>query len=349
MGESIMKRQRHVHRSITLKDIARMAEVNVSTVSRALNDSNEINEETKKKINKIAEELKYVPNPSAKALVGKKTKSIGIIVPEISSIYFAQMLNNIESELKERGYSLIVGMTHHKYRDEINYLNIFSIRNVDGIIVAGSMYKELEKYLADIKRNYDIPIVLIQTFIPFPDYDYIMVDDSYGFNLAIEHLVSYGHNSIGFIADEVSSKMRLPKFKAAMDNVGLKYNNKYVKVGKEMFELGGYKQMNRLMEEKVLPTAIFASYDYIAIGAMKALNEHGLSVPEDISIIGYDNIREAAYLSVPLTTVSPPIQEMTKIGVKLLIDKIENKEHKVIQHVSLKPELIIRETTKNLQ
>jgi len=330
---------------VTLKDIAKRANVNVSTVSRALNDSSEINEDTKKMIRAIAAEMHYTPNMSARALTGKGTMSIGIIIPEVISGYFAQMVNFIEEELKAQSYSLIVGMTHHDYREEIHYMDVFAKRKVDGIILAFSMYKELEKSLHTMKNHYKMPMVLIQTFKHFPDYDYIVVDDMQGIDSAIRHLYELGHRDIGFIADQISSKLRFEAFKQGMKNSGLKVNDRFVKIGNEMFEEGGYLQAQELLNEKEMPTAIFAGYDHMAIGAMRAFQEHGLRVPEDISIIGYDNIREGAYLPIPLTTVSPPIRDMTRVGVKLLLDKIKEKDNAVIQHVSLKPELIIRNTT----
>lgn len=332
----------------TLKDIARKAGVNVSTVSRALNGSNQINEETRRIIKNLAVEMNYIRDISAKVMAGKRSKSIGVIVPEMGSNYFAQILNSIEAELKDNGYSLIVGMTHHDYRNETHYLKIFSIRKVDGIILTGSMYKDIEKYLLNIKDNHNIPMVLMQPDIDFPDYDCIMIDDMTGFNAAVKLLADQGHKDIGFIADEVSSKMRLHVFKAALAQNGLKLNDRFIKVGKEMFEQGGYLQMREMLKQKELPTAIVAAYDYIAIGALKAMNENGLKVPDNISIVSYDNIRESAFLVPSLTTISPPIKEMAKIGVKLLIDKIENKENKVIQHISLKPELVIRDTTRKI-
>lgn len=294
---------------VTLKDIAKRANVNVSTVSRALNDSSEINEDTKKLIRKIAEEMNYTPNMSARALTGKGTMSIGIIIPEVISGYFAQMVNFIEAELKQASYSLIVGMTHHDYREEIHYMDVFAKRKVDGIIMAFSMYKELEKSLHTMKYHYKIPMVLIQTFKHFTDYDYIMVDDAQGIDSAIRHLHELGHREIGFLADQVSSRLRFEGFKMGMKNCGLKLNDRFVKIGNEMFEEGGYLQAKELLKEKELPTAIFAGYDHMAIGAMRAFQEQGLKVPEDISVVGYDNIREAAYLPMPLTTVSPPIRE----------------------------------------
>lgn len=333
---------------VSLKDIAKIAGVNISTVSRALNDSVEIGEETKKRIKKIANQYNYIPDYTAKALAGKGTKSIGVIVPEIGSNYFATMLNYIEHELDKRKYSLLVGMAHHNYKKEIYYLNVFRNRRVDAIILAGSMYKEIVSTLDKIREKQNIPIVLIHTFVPFKNYDYISVDDFHGINSAVRFLKKQGHRKIGYIADELASRFRIDIILEAIKKHGLELNQNHIIIGNEPNEYGGYLLMKKMLKEKELPTAILASYDYIAIGAIKALLESGLRVPDDISIVGYDNIRESAYLHCPLTTISPPLIKMVELSINILINKIENKRFTDIQHFSLKPELIIRESTLDL-
>jgi len=332
---------------VKLADIAKKANVSLSTVSRALNDSSEINEETKEIIRRIAKEMNYVPNISAKALAGKGTKTVLVIVPELRSGYFAQMIYHIESALMRKEYSMIVGMTHHKQEREIDLLNIYSRRKVDGIILIGCLYKGLEPYLHKIKKTNNVPLILMHTTNAFPDHDYIMIDDAQGIYEMIKYLKENGHTEIGFIACKVSSEYRYSAFKEAMRKNGMEYKEKYVKIGTEMFELGGYQMMNELFKEDRLPSAIFAAYDNFALGAMKAIAERNMVVPDDISIVGYDNISESPYFRPGLTTISPPVKEMSEISVRLLIDKIENKNN-VIQHIALKPQLIIRDSVKDI-
>jgi LacI family transcriptional regulator len=328
-----------------LKDIAKIAGVNASTVSRALNNSRGINERTKNEICKIAREINYIPDQTARALVGKGTKTIGVILQEISSDYYTKLLAYIEQELRKDGYSILMGFTNHDFNIESQYLRIFNKRRVDGIILAGYMYKELEAFLDSMRKIQETPMILIQTHIKYPKYDHIMVDEEYGFDIAIKHLKSLGHERIGIVADEVSSQIRLDILRGVILANGLKYDQRYVKVGKERFEQGGYLRMKELLRQSEIPTAVIATYDHIAIGALKALYDANLKVGEDISIVSYDNIRESEFLVDPLTTISPPIEAMTELGVKLLLEKIESKEKPVIQHISLKPELILRNTT----
>lgn len=332
----------------TLKDIAHITGLNISTISRALNDSSEIGETTKEFVRKVADELNYFPDYTAKALAGKGTKSIGVIVPEISSNYYASMLDKIEGELNEMGYSLIVGMAHHNLHDEIKYLNVFSVRRVDGIILAGSMHKEIIPKLDEIKKNNKIPIILIHAFIPYEGYDYITVNDILGIDAALKFLKSQGHRRLGYIADELASRFRIDKIREAVAGNGMILEERHIKIGKEEMEYGGYIQMKNLLAEQDLPTAVLASYDYIAIGAIKALHEQGLFIPKDISIIGYDNIRESAFLTCPLTTISPPIEDMVKKSIEILREKIYNKSDTRYHHISLTPQLIIRNSTQSI-
>lgn len=329
----------------SLKDIAKRAGVNISTVSRAMNGSSEISEETRKRVEKIAAELNYTPDFTARALAGKRTNLIGVILPEITSSYYTQVISNVETILGESGYSMILGTTGFDYNNEVRYLNIFKNRKVDGIILIGSMFKEIEPYLVKAGMNNNMPFVLVETFVDYPQYDYIMIDNSYGINLAISHLKALGHEKVGFLSEEISFKQRLSGFKEALERNSLRFDHRFVKVGKERFEAGGYLRMKELLAGEELPTAIFASYDSMAIGAMKAAAEAGLGIPRDISVVGFDNIRESEYLTVPLSTVSSPVKEMARLGVKLLLDKIEHPLNHVVQHVSLKPGLVVRSST----
>jgi len=334
---------------VKLKDIAKELGVSVSTVSRSLSNSSEIGEETRNKVKDIAARLNYIPNYSARSLAGGSSKSIGIILPEISSNYYVQIVEHTGAILKSEGYSFILGISNHNLNDEIQFLNEFRNKEVDGIIIAGEAHEDIVKDLRKMREIYKLPVVLINTFVSCPECDYIMIDDFHGISSAINYLKEAGHKNIGFIGDEISTYLRFNFFKNAIAQTGLIFNERYIKTGKERFELGGYLRMKDILKEKEMPTAVFASYDNFAIGAIKAIHEAGLKIPDDISIVGFDNIREAAYLTTPLTTVSTPVKEMCHISIKLLLNKIETKDQKLIQHVSLKPELVIRETVKDIK
>lgn len=332
----------------TIKDIAKVAGVNVSTVSRALNGSSEVGEDTRKKIEAIAKELGYTPDYSAKAMVGKGTRLVGMIVPEISSNYYAGLVNQVERELNGRGYTLIIAATDFNEHRELQSLETFQSRRVDGILFSSNISPVSEAFFGKQGRKAGAPVVFLEPLEDIRSQDSVFIDGYYGIELAVTHLRSLGHESIGFVGEELSSRYRLPAFRKAMETCGLPCRDRFILSGKERFELGGYLRMKELLGAKELPTAIFAAYDNIAIGAVKALHEAGLRVPHDISIVGYDNIREAEYLLTPLTTVSPPVGEMAAEGVRRLLERIEGRCEKEPRSLILRPELIVRESTSRV-
>lgn len=329
----------------TLKDIAKIAGVNKSTVSRALDGSGGVSEEKRNAIVKIADELGYIPDESAKVLAGKNAKTIGIIIPEIDCNYYASVVGTIEMKLRERGYSLIIGQSGFRFENELHYLKLFIQKKVDGIIF--DLYNT-EAFLGkfeDIKKSINVPIVFIETSLNMPLYDVIEIDNYYGVSLAVEHFAKAGFRNIGFISEFLSSKVRLPAYEKALNTFGIPINRNLIKIGKERLEEGGYLRMKELIAQGSIPGAVVASYDTMAQGALKALDEHGIKVPQDISIIGFDNIRESPFFSIPLTTVAPPVIEMGEMAVGILLDRIEKKGDAFVQHISMKPRLVVRSST----
>ncbi len=332
----------------TLKDIARIAGVNKSTVSRALDGSPGVSEEKREAIRKIADSLNYVPDISAQVLAGKNAKAIGIILPEIDCNYYARVAGTIEAKLMEKGYTLIIGQSGFKLENELHYLKIFTQKKVDGIIFDLSNMEAFKERFKEIGKKIKTPIVFIETTLSLLDYDVIQIDNDYGVGLAIEYFVKTGKERIGFISEYLSSPVRLPAFEAALLKNGIPMDKSLVKIGKERREEGGYLRMEELILQGDLPEAVFASYDTMAHGALKALHDHGFKVPEDVSVIGFDNIREAGFYPIPLTTVAPPVVDMSEMAVRILLDRIERRESTFAQHISLKPKLIVRGTTTPL-
>ncbi len=332
----------------TLKEIAKISGVNKSTVSRALSGSGGVSESKRNEIINIANDLGYIPDESAKVLSGKNAKTIGIILPEIDCNYYASVVGTIEMKLKERGYSLLIGQSGFKFENELHYLRLFVQKKVDGIIF--DLYNIdafLEKFEA-IKKSINVPIVFIETSLNMPAYDVIEIDDRYAMSLAIEHFVKCGFKRIGFISEYLSSIVRLPGYEEAMKKFGIPIDKTIIKNGSERLEKGGYLRMQELIAQGSLPEAVIVSYDTMAQGALKALYEHGIRVPEDISIISFDNIRESSFFTVPLTTIAPPVIEMGEMAVRILIDRIEKNGLSFSQHISLKPNLVVRNSTKIL-
>lgn len=330
----------------TLKDVALKAGVNVSTVSRALSGSSKISPHTVQRIRVIAQELNYQPNLSARVLAGKSSKMIGMIAPEIDSNYFAKLICAVEISLKERGYSLIVANSQFEEKKEEIAIEMFLNYQVEGIFLASSIHFKNNALLRKIREEHNVGLVLLEALAHYADYNYVMIDDAYGIEKAVEYLIAKGHKNIGFISDHLIDIIRKPMFCEALKRNGLRpEENPIISHPTERYEKAGYEVMNKFLDMANRPTAYIAGYDDMAIGAIRAVEDRGLSVPEDIAIIGNDNIRESMYLHKALTTLAPPVERMAQLGVDLMIDFIENNNKDIFHQITLKPELLVRETT----
>ena len=330
----------------TLKDIALAAGVSLATASRVLNGGKGISQKTCEHVLKIAKELNYIPNLSAKILAGKNSKMIGMIVPEIDSNYFARMIYEVEHQLQKHGYFLLIDNTQYKKEKEIQALNTFCTYNVDGIFLTCTINNDILDDFSSILTAQNIPLILLEARLHKADYSYIMVDDEAGMVEAIRYLRNKGYRKIGFIGDYILDTLRNEMFISALKKNGMNPDeNPIYSHPSCRFERSGYETMKNILKDPERPSAFLAGYDDIAIGALRALDEAGLSVPEDIVIIGNDNIRESSYLHKSLSTLSPPVDKMAKLGAEIMLRAVSGEDEGVIHHISLKPDLIIRETS----
>ena len=325
-----------------------MADVTVSTVSRALNGNPEIKKGTRDRIIQIAKELNYISNKNETYFSGSTLKTIGLICPELRGNFYSSLANTMEIKIKEAGYSMLLGLTNFKSEEELRYLDLFEKKNVDGIVFITTMDGSITEDLLNFKARCSIPMIQLASGFDLGEYDCIKFDDKLGVTLAVEHLLDLGHKDIAYVGENLT-KDRQRHFVDVMKMHGIKIDNDFIRSGEERFEEAGYLRMKEILTSGgKQPTAIFASYDDVAIGAMRAIYENGLRIPEDISVIGIDNIYLTSYLYKSLSTISNPTNEMMNIAIRILLGKIEDRNNKVIQHVVVKPELIIRETTSRV-
>lgn len=314
---------------MTMKQLAEIAKVSVSTVSKAFSGSREISEEKRKYIFEIARKSgcydKY-----CKPLFKKKV--IAVICPEFQSGYYSQHLTYLKKEIGKHTGVMVAASCNFDKHSKKELLSYFTeIAKVDGVIIVGSDVS---------KMNYSTPIVVIGDS---ENFDSISLSMKTAIKDVVDCLLEKGHTDIAFIGETLTGgKFKL--FEQAMQEKGLKINNDYVIERKERFEEAGYYATNILLEMEKVPTAIVAAYDSIAIGAMKSIYEHGLSIPEDISLVGMDDNREAAYLNVPLTSITSYSEDLCEIAVDLLFDRIENKGRGKIKKIKVSTEFVPRES-----
>lgn len=332
--------------SVTIKDIAKIANLSHTTVSRALNDSPLIKEETKKKIREIAKQLNYVPNYSAKSLVLNKSYNIGLFFSSISRgtspSFFYDIVRSVNSVVAEN-YNLTI-----KGVDDFEDYTLINNKRFDGIILMSQSEKDKPLIYHILERK--IPLVVLNRDIEDSSVINILSDDRDGAYKIVSYLIENGHEDIAIIEGKEgfkSAKERKEGYlKALMDNK-IYVENQYMIQGNYDMK-SGYEAMEKLLSLDKIPSAVFCSNDDMAIGAIKAAFKKGLSVPKDISIAGFDNIGFSEYTLPALTTVQRPMSKISEIGGKKIIDLIDSEEYNG-EKLYIKTELVIRESVANLK
>jgi LacI family transcriptional regulator len=335
-------------KKVTIKDIARMANVSHTTVSRALNDKTRIRYETKEKILSIAQELHYRPDFIARSLVMKRTKTLGLVITTISNPFYIELAQGIEATARGLGYNIILCSTHHDLSAEKQYIDMLRSKGVDGIIFTSAHIGD-PNIVALAEEAFPIVLVNRRTYHPIvkEKVDYIGVDNILGGFLAVEHLIRLGHQRIGVIGGSSESSVGLERLeggKKALKAYGLEKREDYFLDG-DFLKESGYRGGKRFLQMAEPPTAIFATNDYMALGTLQAIAEEGLRIPEDIALVGFNNIEFTGLKGIELTTIGQKKFEMGALAVKTLVERIEGGEGKPpTREISLKPELIIRKT-----
>lgn len=324
---------------VSIKDIARECKVSTTTVSRALNSSDEISEETKEKILKTCEVMGYIPNSSARSLILNKTNMIGLLIPDITNQYYAYVSKGVSSYLEKLGYGVVLCNSDRNKENEAKYMNFLSQKRVDGIILIPQYQKaeDYEKFVAGI------PIVMADNYVNDLEVTYVGNDNYAGARKIIAHMIKQGYKKIGVISGNEKSSASNERLKGYLDI--LEENN--IKISQDIivrsnagFE-DGYHLAEILINKGV--DSIFTINDTVAIGVMKYCHQKGIRIPEDLGIAGYDDIEQAAMLPVPLTTIHQRKFKLGETAAKLLIEEINNRKASK-QKVILQPELIIRKS-----
>lgn len=326
----------------TIKDVARKAQVGIGTVSRVINHSPSVRPDTRRKVQRVIEELNYSPNLSARRLSTGKTWQIAVILPYLTLPSYVERLRGVQQTIGSTGYyPILYSVDSPDQRDE--YLDLLSEKTqVDGLLIISMPLSrsQREKILTN-----QIPAVLIDA--GDSALTHIVVDDLAGGQMATSHLIQLGHRRIAFLCDQLdtpfqsSGKDRYLGYRHALHRAGIPYRSDYVVEGDKGRE-EARRLTHQLLQTEPTPTAIFASCDTKAIGVLDAARDLGLEVPGDLSVVGYDNIRDSSYLN--LTTISQPLFESGVQGTRLLLDLISG-EMQDTRSIELPVQLVARKTT----
>jgi len=327
---------------VTLADLAKAAGVSISTVSRALSDSDHrVNERTRQSILRLAQDLSYRPNPLARGLRGDRTFTVGVILDNITSPFAPPIVRGIQDELKQASYSLTLTNSDWDSAVEVGSVNTFIAHSVDGIIFVDTWLHAGNEAPPPSEK----PYIFVNRLFKGTDYNCIGVDDRYGARLATEHLVRLNHRRIAFINGPdgwEASTSRKAGYQDALTAYGLPFDGALVRRG--AWEVrDGYRAAQALMALVDPPTAIFAGNDFMAIGAIYALQDAGQRVPDDVAVVGYDD-REAASLVRPaLTTVGLPCYEMGRAAARRFLSQSEGQDQPTMAE-QVRGRLIVRES-----
>lgn len=328
---------------IRLKDIADALNVSITTVSKALNGHPDISESRRKEILEYAEKLNYVPNQVARSFRQQRTKIVGIILSDISNPYNARIIRGIEETFSSKGYYTIIMNNHEDPEKELKLVSELCGLNVAGVLLTPAAGNKKSR---ELLRQFNIPYVLVNRYINEKEDTYVVVDDWKAAYIGTKHLCSFCYDKIfflNFLSSVSSSKNRLKGYKAALEEYKIEMDESWV-IPDCKNQQDGYKAMLKILEKNKPPFSVLCYSDYIAIGAICALQERLIRIPENVAVMGTDDIDILSFVKPRLTTVGVPKLRLGIRCAELLIDLIRKKETEE-KRIVMKPELIIRETS----
>ncbi len=338
-----MRRNGRVSSNVTIVDVAREAGVSYTTVSRVINDEAHVRPDKRERVLGAMARLGFTINQHARSLRGGRSNTIGLLVRDLGTGYIGEIVRGIDAELADAQYDVMLYTTHRRKSKEAAYVATLTRGLADGLLI--TLPRDPAAYLESLRQRH-FPYVLI---------DHQGIDDrgpavgatnELGARAAVEHLIALGHRRIGFIKgspDLGCSRDRLAGYRAALADVGLPYDPDLVRDG-DFNQPRGYEAANELLRLADPPTAIFASNDVSAFGVMEAVRDHGKRIPDDVSIVGFDDIPQAAQVNPPLTTVRQPLEQMGRQAARMLLEIMEDPERPV-GRLELPTELVIRNST----
>lgn len=326
---------------VTIKDVAKRANVGIATASRALNNKSDVSPETRQRVLEAAEALGYVPNLLARGLLSGRTKTVGVVVTSILNPFYAVVVSEIERVLSAKGYNIVLCNSNESPKTELEAVRMLREQRVDGIIIAPVEEKsQTVQYLVDNQ----IPFTLVARNNPEINTDYVVCDDKKIGEIVADYLIKKGHRHILFLNSwgNSSAMLRLEGYRQTMEKAGISAQPELVRTLriKDSIEEAVISALNG----RIKPTAIFCFCDVMALSVMRVLNEKNIKVPADISVMGCDNIDFTEFMDPPLTTIDIGKAEMGAKAAEILLGRLRRRRKRTV-NVTLEPRLIIRSST----
>ncbi len=333
-----------MNNNVTIQDIAEEVGYSANTVSRALNDKAEIREDTKEKILETAEEMGYRPSRVAQRMRAEETGILGVVVANNANPFFSTVVKGIERAASDRGYNIILKDSDEDPDKEKEAIEIMLSEQVDGLLV--SPVNSEESNIPEVAEG--LPFVAFARHFKSLNTDFVLIDDLKGGYLATNHLIKSGYRDVALLngpLNELSAQERLEGYKKALKEAGREPNSHLIYDGILTMEQG-YEAGKEILNSTYSPDAVHTFSDFVALGFMKAVKEKSLRIPEDIGIVGFDDITFCSYSRVPLSTIRVPIKRIGQEAVKILLDSIQSEgEEQEVSQIRLEPELIVRKSS----
>lgn len=330
-------------KQVTRKEVAERAGVSVAVVSYVVNNGpRPVSPETQARVKKAIKELGYYPNELARSLSRKQTATIGLIIPSLINPVYAEIANSLESVCAAEGYMVMLCGTGRDPDKEKRLAQTLRAKQVDGVVVIPSQAPQV---VVTPLQQAHIPMVVLEHDLP--NTHCIAIDDLQGGRLATQHLLSLGHCRIGMIKREPTSalsSLRFVGYREMLEKAGIPFDPDLV-IESKAGQVAGYNAMQKLLALPNPPTAVFTHNDVLAVGAMRAIHDAGLTVPYDISVVGYDDTISSSYLNPPLTTVKFPVAEMGRRAGQIILELVQKEGSLPAQTVMLPVKLIVRAST----
>ncbi|MDN3668717.1 LacI family DNA-binding transcriptional regulator [Echinicola jeungdonensis] len=332
---------------VTIRDIALKLDISISTVSRALRNSPEIKLETRKKVLRTAEEMNYSPNVVAQSLRVNKTKTLGIVVPELASHFFAANISGIQDTAYKRGYNVMICQSNENYEQEKSDIRTLISSRVDGLLISLSRETKQYEHLTNLYEK-EIPFVLFDRIYEELPVTTVTVNDTQGAYQATKHLIGQGCKRIAFMSGPEGlyiCKKRLDGYEKALREVGIEVDPQLI-AHSDLTERSNRSLTEDLLKLKSRPDAIFALNDPVAVDVMKVLKEKGIKIPGEMALVGFTNMPFSDALDPSLTTVDQPAYEMGKLAANNLLDQLIDPEGFQPRTIVLETELVMRKSSQ---
>ena len=338
--------------AVTISDIAKEAKVSHATVSRVLNSSGYVKDETRKRVLEVIKDLNYTPSAIARSLSTSKTNTIGVIIPDINNLFFGEIVKGITEVADENNLNIIFCDTDEDKDKELKAINVLKEQRIQGLIITPTFYKKTSNgENLNTLKNLGIPIILIDGHVEYLDFSGVFIDHIKGAYDGTAALIKAGHRKVAIITGDMNSRPareRLQGYEKALEAHNIPVKNEYVFYGDYKYETA-YEITKQILKMDNRPTAIFVSSNTMILGCIRAFYEEKLSIPEDMAIIGFDKVDVLDIIGMNISFINGPSHELGKIGMKMLLELLSSKKRTEIKRVTILPEIMLKGSEKYIK